>query len=180
MTRQISPTILIVCGGALWFAALMAPPTTHVLAATPVLHAPQAQSPQASFVGEQTCLGCHDDQTRGYHGSPHGRAIDRRSPAARQGCESCHGPGSAHIEDPSANRLVRFTGAEPQRENEACASCHNRGPHALWDGSQHESRDLTCATCHSVHAFKSDTAQLKERTEQDVCSTCHRDKVAKL
>jgi DmsE family decaheme c-type cytochrome len=134
----------------------------------------------AAFVGEETCLGCHEDQRRGYHGSPHQRTADRRTPAAQRGCESCHGPGSQHIEDPSGSPLVRFTGAAPQVENAACTSCHNRREHALWEGSQHESRDLTCATCHSVHNFKSETAQLRARTEQDVCSQCHRDKIAKI
>ena len=182
MSFTSKPTFLIVTALALWCVTLLstsAPPVLAAPASTAVAPA-KAQAPQAKLVGEETCLGCHEDQRRGYHGSAHGRAADRRSPAARQGCESCHGPGSAHIEDPSANPLVRFTGAAPQQENAACASCHNRGPHALWEGSQHESRDVTCATCHSVHAFKSDAAQLKARTEQDVCATCHRDKIAKL
>ena len=38
-----------------------------------------------------------------------------------------------------------------------CTTCHNRGEHALWDGSQHDSR-TGCITCHSVHAPKSDTS----------------------
>jgi DmsE family decaheme c-type cytochrome len=153
---------------------------TPVSAGAPPQGSSQPAAAQATYVGEATCLTCHEDQTRGYHGSAHHRAADRRTPAAQQGCESCHGPGSRHIEDPSANPLVRFTGAEPLAENGACASCHNRGEHALWEGSQHESRDLSCASCHSVHNFKSDHAQLRTRTEQETCAACHRDKIAKL
>jgi DmsE family decaheme c-type cytochrome len=61
-----------------------------------------------------------------------------------------------------------------------CTTCHNRGEHALWDGSQHDTRKLTCTTCHSVHDYKSDTHQLKEKTQAAVCTTCHREKIAKL
>ena len=59
-------------------------------------------------------------------------------------------------------------------------TCHNRGEHALWEGSQHESRGLSCVTCHSVHDYKSETKQLKAKDEMELCATCHKDKVAKL
>ena len=54
------------------------------------------------------------------------------------------------------------------------------GEHAFWEGSQHDSRKLTCTTCHSVHDYKSETKQLKEKTQAAVCASCHRDKLAKL
>lgn len=179
MTVRITPTAWILCGFVVWLAAFGGSRASAGPAASPTA-TQSSQTQPVTNVGEATCLTCHDDQKGGYHGSRHHRAADPRTPAARQGCESCHGPGSAHIDDPSANQLVRFTGAQPLAENAACTSCHNRGDHALWDGSQHESRDLTCATCHSVHDPKSDAAQLTARTEQDVCASCHRDKVAKL
>ncbi len=66
------------------------------------------------YVGEAKCLECHDDQRRGYEGSPHhggGPAI-----AGRQtGCESCHGPGSAHVDDPAANPVKNFNRLPPGR-----------------------------------------------------------------
>ena len=143
----------------------------------------QAAAPQASgvtYVGEETCLTCHTDMTRGYHGSPHGRAENSRSPRANRGCESCHGPGSRHVEEPAANPLVRFAKDDPQDASAACLACHRRGDHALWDGSVHDVRNLTCATCHSAHQFKSERAQLKTAREMDTCAQCHRDKAAKL
>jgi DmsE family decaheme c-type cytochrome len=63
---------------------------------------------------------------------------------------------------------------------ETCATCHNRGPHALWRGSQHEARNVSCVTCHSVHQPKSAKAQLKAVDQRQQCMSCHRDKVAKL
>jgi DmsE family decaheme c-type cytochrome len=144
---------------------------------------PTAAQPQAgaTFVGTDTCLGCHDDQKKGYADTAHGRADHPRSPASARGCESCHGPGSVHVDDPSiAGSILAFLKVEPDDANQACLSCHTRDAHALWDGSTHDARNLSCVTCHSVHAFKSERAQLKTVSELDTCATCHRDKIAKL
>ena len=149
--------------------------------AAPSAQAPEAAVPvSADYVGEAKCLECHDEQRRGYEGSPHHRVSDPRSPAAKEGCESCHGPGSRHIDDPGANPLKVFTKLPPEQVNATCTTCHNRGEHALWDGSQHEARRLACTTCHSVHDYKSPTKQLKEKTQAAVCAPCHREKIAKV
>ena len=142
--------------------------------------APGTGSPGQSHVGEARCLECHEEQQQGYVGSPHHRADDPRTPAAKEGCESCHGPGSAHVEDPSTFTVINFNTIAPEQSSAVCATCHNRGEHALWDGSQHESRRLTCTTCHSVHAYKSEAKQLKSPTQVGICSDCHRDKLAKI
>jgi hypothetical protein len=65
-------------------------------APVPAAAAPAAQT--AGFVGDDTCLTCHEDQEKSYHASPHARAKNPRTPAAAEGCESCHGPGQAHAE----------------------------------------------------------------------------------
>jgi DmsE family decaheme c-type cytochrome len=134
-----------------------------------------AQAPPADFVGSDTCLACHDGMSRGVATSAHGRAADPRSPAAAQGCESCHGPGSRHLEDPSNDTAIRkFTQMAPRDVSETCLSCHNREAHALWEGSTHDARNLSCSTCHSVHDPKSPTAPLAESSQTALCATCHR------
>lgn len=41
-----------------------------------------AATPSADeYVGEETCLTCHEDRKSGYQGSAHARAFDPRSPA---------------------------------------------------------------------------------------------------
>jgi DmsE family decaheme c-type cytochrome len=142
--------------------------------------APAAAAPNQTYVGEAKCLECHDEQRRGYEGSPHHRVSDPRSPAAKQGCESCHGPGSAHIDDPATNPVKNFNRMAPEEVSATCTTCHNRGEHALWNGSQHDARRLACTTCHSVHDYKSESKQLKTVTQFQTCAPCHRDKISKL
>ena len=142
---------------------------------------PAVQPPPAGYVGQDTCLGCHDDRAKGLTGTMHGNAAHPRSPAAGRGCESCHGPGSRHIEDPSDDTSIRkFTKMAPRDVSGTCLSCHTQSSHALWQGSAHDARNLSCTTCHSVHDPKSARAQLKTVNEIDTCATCHRTQVMKV
>lgn len=135
----------------------------------------------AEFVGEDTCLGCHEDQKKGYGDTAHGRAAHPRAPAASQGCESCHGPGSTHIEDPSvAGSIRRFDEIPPREASAACLSCHARASHALFEGGPHDARNISCVSCHAVHDFKSPKAQLKTRSEAETCASCHRIQTQKV
>ena len=134
----------------------------------------------ATFVGADTCLACHEDMQKGIATTAHGKAAHPRSPAAAQGCESCHGPGSRHVEDPSdPGTILRFDQVAPRMANDACLSCHTRGTHTLWPGSAHDARNLSCGTCHSVHEPHGQ-AQLTEASELEVCGSCHRTQVNKV
>ena len=143
--------------------------------------APAAQA-GATYVGDADCATCHTKQHDGYVNTAHNRKSDPRTPGAAKSCETCHGPASKHLEDPTEAKFKpkSFKNAKPADINAVCTTCHNKGEHALWDNSQHESRNLSCTTCHSVHSAKSPTGQLKTELQQDVCASCHRDKVAKL
>jgi DmsE family decaheme c-type cytochrome len=125
----------------------------------------------AQYVGQETCLGCHED--RNYNGTVHARAFNERTPAATHGCESCHGPGKAHAETGDAKLIRNPNKMTPAAASETCTACHNRASHALWEGSQHDQRTVGCTSCHSVHAAKS-APQLAARTQMELCSKCHR------
>jgi DmsE family decaheme c-type cytochrome len=144
----------------------MPPPDTPVPLATA-----QGSPGQAGYVGESTCLTCHEDQS--YKGTRHGHAFNERTPAATRGCESCHGPGQKHAESGDPTFLRSFRTMTPSEASETCTSCHNRASHALWEGSQHDQRNLGCTTCHSVHAPKGEP-QLTARNQTTLCATCHR------
>jgi DmsE family decaheme c-type cytochrome len=180
MTPRLTPKLWLACGLALWLAALSAvranplPPT----AADAQQRTTGANSqPVDTFAGQDTCLACHEDKA--YKGTKHGVTANPRTPAATQGCESCHGPGKAHAESGDASLIRRFDKASAVGSSEACLSCHNRGTHAGWEGSAHDRRNLSCATCHSVHSPKSAEHQLVQPTETQVCATCHRLQVTK-
>jgi len=148
--------------------------------ASPALAAQSGQSAQG-YVGEKTCLTCHEGQAKGYHGSAHARAWNPRTPAAGQGCESCHGPGQAHVDGGGdTSKIKTYKTLTPQQASETCLTCHARGERALWTGSQHDSRNMSCVTCHSVHAPKSEKAQLKTVAQTETCIQCHRTQVQKL
>ena len=54
-----------------------------------------------------------------------------------------------------------------------CLTCHTTSEHALWHGSAHDARNLSCATCHSIHAPQSAVVLLAAPTERELCATCH-------
>jgi len=129
------------------------------------------------YAGQDTCLTCHESQT--YKGTMHGLASNPRTPAAGRGCESCHGPGKAHAEaGGDTSKIVRLAQLKPQEASEYCTSCHDRGTHALFAGSQHDQRNVGCLSCHSVHHPKGET-QLKAASQREQCGTCHKNIVNK-
>jgi DmsE family decaheme c-type cytochrome len=139
---------------------------------------PDAAAQADAYVGEETCLTCHEDKS--YAGTRHAIASLPESPAATRGCESCHGPGKAHVDaDGDPARILNPLTVAPQQASETCATCHNRGDHALWQGSQHDSRNVSCVTCHSVHEPVG-PSQLRAANEFQLCDSCHQDKTAKL
>ena len=134
--------------------------------------APAPQAQQGGYVGQDTCLTCHD--TANLHGTAHGNAKIPGSPAADKACESCHGPGQAHVDDDAKGHILKFTTVPAREANEACMTCHNKTQHAMWDSSAHAARNLACVSCHSVHAPKSEHAQLRKANEIELCATCHK------
>lgn len=124
------------------------------------------------YAGQDTCLTCHEDQS--YKGTAHALASNPRTPAAGQGCESCHGPGKAHADaGGDTTKITRLGQLKPQEASETCVTCHTRGTHALWTGSQHDQRNVGCVTCHSVHDSKG-PKMLKTANETAQCATCHK------
>jgi len=141
--------------------------------------ATNAQPPApAGYAGSDTCITCHT-QGDTLKGTAHGQASNPRSPAAGLGCESCHGPGQAHVDDDAKGNIKRFAQLKPDEASQTCLTCHNRGEHAAWEGSSHAARNVSCTTCHSVHSYKSFAHQLKKETEAATCATCHKAQVIK-
>lgn len=187
--RKIGPKAWWACGLGLWMVTLVG-----VMASTParsdevkraqekstaVRNAPQAaqsvQNPVQSpgdYVGEDTCLTCHEGQA--YTGTLHALKSNVKTPAATHGCESCHGPGKGHVEGSGdKTKIINPKNLEVRDASEICTTCHDRAKHALWDGSQHDQRNIGCVTCHSIHTPKG-PKQLKAGSEIELCATCHK------
>jgi DmsE family decaheme c-type cytochrome len=153
-------------------------------AAVAVTDAPSATpAPQSSgLVGDETCATCHETEAKSLHASLHGKSQNTRTPAARAGqsCETCHGPGQKHVESGKKEDIGRFNAMRARDANATCLSCHTKGSHANWQGGMHDARNVSCATCHSVHNPKSEKAQLKTATAVQTCESCHKQEAMKV
>jgi DmsE family decaheme c-type cytochrome len=139
----------------------------------------------AVYIGWEACLQCHQDQAQKMAHTLHGKILGTtlaRTDLQRHGCEACHGPGSKHVEDPTnpANH-IRFSSTSIQSvagRNATCLQCHDKGRRLFWQGSPHESRDVSCTSCHSIKTPRTERAQLKAPTQLELCSQCHAVKAA--
>ena len=164
-------------------------------AATPrqeAVKAPPVQAPHGAYAGSETCLSCHENRGGAIKQGPHSHAFKAGTPVApfgcqnchgdtkaNLGCEACHGPGKAHADaGGDKTKIRRFADMKPQAASEVCVSCHFRTKHALWSGSQHDSRNVGCVSCHSIHEAKG-PKQLKATDEMGLCASCHRQIVNK-
>lgn len=153
-------------------------------AAQPASQPTAAQAaPTGAYVGSETCKACHEDRFASYQASPHGIKADPRRPAARQECESCHGPGKTHVESGGGKGvgIIGLSAKAPiaaEVKNAQCLQCHAgstgglRLSRALWTGSTHETRGLSCTNCHTVHAPRA--------AQPDACVQCHKQIKAQL
>jgi DmsE family decaheme c-type cytochrome len=186
MGRSMRTLGIIFAAFALWVGVMVtvsASATAHQSGAPPAKAAATAKTPPPAtgYVGEETCLTCHEDQKKGYHGTPHSRAGNPRTPGAKNGCESCHGPGQAHVDaDGDKTKIKNPKTLTPREASDTCLSCHNRSGHTDWSGGKHDSRNMSCLTCHSVHAPKAESGQLKTAGVTETCVQCHAKEVNKV
>lgn len=133
-----------------------------------------------SATGAKACLKCHDEApTNAILMTPHGQSGDPRTPFAAHDCETCHGPSVEHREAPKdqedrpeVDMRFGYASATPAAEqNEVCLGCHQSGLRMNWKGSQHDFGDLSCASCHQVHALRDDVRE--KETQPSVCYECH-------
>ena len=136
---------------------------------------------QDQYVGSETCMECHEDYYASYMKNRHAVKADPRTPAAGWGCEACHGPGAEHAESEGEKpiRSLKADAAGPaDQKSAACLKCHAKGRQALWHGSEHRSRNLSCSSCHNIHSDY--PSNLARQNEAETCGQCHKDIKAQL
>jgi DmsE family decaheme c-type cytochrome len=170
-----------IIGLGTWVACLLA---TSVAAAEDP--APQETMAQKALARDKVCTVCHNESWRvpvlSLYQTRHGNRADPRAP----NCQSCHGSSEAHQKDPGgAHPDVVFAAkstnvSSAEERSGACLSCHDSKvlPRAHWSGSEHQSRDVACSNCHTIHTPRDPV--LTKITQADVCFTCHQTQRAQI
>jgi predicted CXXCH cytochrome family protein len=160
---------------------------------TPTVIAPPG-IPGAEFAGSDSCEVCHEEITRDFKTAAHARLRAKGENNQDIGCESCHGPGSLHVESGGAVDTIvnpkkspdicfqchldvqsrfQLPHRHPVLENfMSCNDCHNphKGPAIRGGSTQIASSNETCFRCHSVQASP---FVFEHEAMRDGCLACH-------
>lgn len=132
--------------------------------------------PGAHEVGNKACLYCHAPIVQRFPSSPHSRVhLAGLGKDGDTGCESCHGPGSKHIEAGGGAKFIINPGKDPA----ACLQCHLEVQSEFQSLHHHpvlEGR-MNCVQCHDPHGsdiFKPAGGLAMSRLNES-CAQCHRE-----
>ena len=149
------------------------------------------------YVGSETCKACHEQQFNAFDKTKHARLPSIASWKDKaKGCESCHGPGNKHVEDPTVKgTIISFLRKSSKDIAETCLSCHaGKESHNNFRRGEHWRNNVGCTDCHSSHGpeqpklkvdsitfigrassqrpNQADVGQLKQ-SEPQLCMSCH-------
>ncbi len=141
-----------------------------------ILNSQEKVHSNEGYVGMDVCKGCHGNIYSEFIKNVHGKKTIPGNPASREGCESCHGPGSEHVSKGGGKgvAIIFFNKKEAAKKKSfKCLACHEETRSvAFWDMSRHKSFDVSCDGCHSIHYARE--KNLKE-SEPELCYGCHKD-----
>ena len=138
-------------------------PLTLVVAGSVFAAAPQTDDP---YVGNQMCIRCHEDVQKALVDVPHGSG--NASAFAEKGCQSCHGPGRPHVQNPNdADRQPSVERMTRDQQSQLCNDCH--GDIADFNRT-HTSETISCSGCHVIHVREGAVGII---SWQKNCIACH-------
>src|SRR5262249_28484732 len=143
-------------------------------------------APAESYVGAQLCRACHPAIAATFAQTPMGRLFLNAPRNAKEAhvCETCHGPGKAHMEAGGGRGkggLITFARNDPTPvgvRNAICLECHAKGDRLFWKGSAHAKRDVACTNGHRVMGNTRPRHNRGKGKESEPCGTCHLQKRA--
>ena len=151
-----------------------------------------------AYAGSEACVACHKESYNHFKQTPMGKIFlaNPRNSLETMGCEVCHGPARAHVDSGGDVNMIIVLGKKsshpPDVQNAQCLQCHEKGMRLFWRGSPHESRGLTCVTCHQVMKRQpapesvrfqeplGENRQFVKSTRAEVCFQCHQMRRAQL
>lgn len=129
-----------------------------------ILFAAAREGPEqkaARSVGENECTSCHDFEP-----------VYSRTPHAKVECETCHGPGSEHVEN-GGGMTLSFTNKPARWTARQCMACHQKETDVFaLRASAHGDSSISCASCHQVHPERPNFGLLKG-DQKSACGGCH-------
>ncbi len=152
------------------------------------------QDSTKEYVGSDLCVECHDQVDN----TVHGRLAEFERWGRDVGCESCHGPGSAHIESTEPADIGSFSELPADAANQLCTDCHQQDQAMHWAGSDHAINGLACVDCHQIHQTRETleiltrdrlagfhqnaqpTRGLLKAPETKLCFECHQNVVPQM
>ncbi len=130
-------------------------------------------------VGSEKCRSCHIPAHDRWKETIHAKW---KAKEKKIECESCHGPGSLHVEDNKERLFIISFGPLSKdtidEQNAVCLQCHNKGSLYYWNTGGH-GRTMRCVDCHRVMERISDRNLLTGASEKEICLKCHVDKKGK-
>ena len=128
------------------------------------------------YVGSDTCKACHAKYYESYRTSIHAKKSIPGSPANKYACETCHGPGLAHVQKGGGKGTGMFAfvrSADQEQRSAKCLACHQESRAVpFWNLSRHKVNGVSCDSCHSTH---SGMKELLKTAQPGLCNACHKD-----
>jgi len=129
------------------------------------------QNGAEQYVGSDTCKTCHEDlYKKKFEHTPHFKTTLQDG----HGCESCHGPGSAHVEGGGdITKIISFKTMSRKDSSARCLSCHGESHEQRhFSSSSHSNSDVGCVDCHSPHNA-AEPQHLLVQAQPKLCYGCH-------
>ena len=131
-------------------------------------------SPQ--YVGSAVCKTCHPDVWANFYKNPHYKSIASGTDRPEKtGCESCHGPGKAHVEARGGKAtIIAFSELPPKAILDNCLTCHAKDvSRAEIRRSEHTQNDVVCTSLPFDPPISRAPKLCSRRSRSNLCYDCH-------